>query len=275
MRSCDTSSVNDSERAISRLLEIMARLRDPEGGCPWDLEQRFETIVPHTIEEAYEVADAIERGARDELRDELGDLLFQVVFYAQLAQEEGSFSFRDVVLGICEKMERRHPHVFGDAEISGVAEQSEAWERQKAGERQSRQPERPSSEMDGVARTLPALVRAGKLQRRAAKVGFDWHSVAGPLAKIQEEMGELSAEMERAAEPERLEEELGDLLFSCVNLARHLGVEAESALRTANGKFERRFRAMEHTAGARTLKSLSLDELELLWGRAKREVEES
>jgi MazG family protein len=275
MRSCDTSSVNDSERAISRLLEIMARLRDPEGGCPWDLEQRFETIVPHTIEEAYEVADAIERGARDELRDELGDLLFQVVFYAQLAQEEGSFSFRDVVLGICEKMERRHPHVFGDAEISGVAEQSEAWERQKAGERQSRQPERPSSEMDGVARTLPALVRAGKLQRRAAKVGFDWHSVAGPLAKIQEEMGELSAEMERAAEPERLEEELGDLLFSCVNLARHLGVEAESALRTANGKFERRFRAMEHTAGTRTLKSLSLDELELLWGRAKREVEES
>ncbi|MCB1758700.1 MAG: nucleoside triphosphate pyrophosphohydrolase [Gammaproteobacteria bacterium] len=274
MRPSGNPPTDENEQAIARLLSIMARLRDPDGGCPWDLEQRFETIVPHTIEEAYEVADAIERGARDELRDELGDLLFQVVFYAQLAQEEGSFSFREVALGICEKMERRHPHVFGDAQISGVAEQSEAWERQKAGERRSRQSDCVPSEMDGVARTLPALVRAAKLQRRAAKVGFDWHSLAGPLAKIQEELGELSTELAGNAETGRLEEEMGDLLFSCVNLARHLGVEAETALRAANGKFEKRFRAMELASATRDLKSMSLDELELLWERAKREVAE-
>ncbi len=230
---------------INELIEIMARLRDPQGGCPWDREQTFATIVPYTIEEAYEVADAIERGDMGELRDELGDLLFQVVFYAQMAREQGSFDFSDVVQAINTKMLRRHPHVFADAEVADVAEQSLAWERLKAEERRKKAEEGAHSQLDGVAQALPALLRAEKLQKRAAKVGFDWPDVAGVVAKVNEELNEITDELEDAGDAVRLREEVGDLLFSCVNLARRLEVDAESSLREANGKFEKRFRRME------------------------------
>ena len=259
---------------MHRLLEIMARLRDPEKGCPWDLEQTFESILPHTIEEAYEVADAIQRGDLAGLREELGDLLFQIVFYAQLASETSVFDFDDIAAGICEKMIRRHPHVFGDATVSSVAEQSEAWERHKAAERESRNSGDRSSLLDGVVLGLPALIRAEKLQQRAAKAGFDWPSVAGPLAKIREELAEIEAELGGQPEPERLQDEIGDLLFSCVNLARKLELDAESSLRQANAKFERRFRALERRAAAQgsDFPGLSCEQLDVLWEQAKKEV---
>jgi len=233
---------------MEQLLEIMRRLRDPQTGCPWDREQTFETIVPHTLEEAYEVADAIERGDLDELGEELGDLLFQVVFYAQLAAERGAFDFADVAAGIGEKLIRRHPHVFGEEAIDSSAAQTEAWERHKEGERRvkaERQGCEPSV-LDGVILALPALTRAAKLQRRAARVGFDWSEVGGVLDKLDEELAELRAEVaDPGASDERRAEELGDVLFTCVNLARHLGIDPEGALREANAKFERRFRLME------------------------------
>jgi len=261
---------------MQRLLEIMARLRDPDGGCPWDLAQTFETILPHTIEEAYEVADAIQRGEISELRDELGDLLFQIVFYAQLASENGAFDFDDIASGISEKMVRRHPHVFGDEQVAGVAQQSEAWERHKAAERKSRNAGVQPSELDGVALALPALIRAEKLQKRAAKVGFDWSSVAGPMAKIGEELAEIEAELSAQPEPERLRDEMGDLLFSCVNLARHLGVDAESALRQANAKFDGRFRALETHLENRgdAVSGLSCDQLDVIWEKVKKEIDQ-
>lgn len=262
---------------MQRLLEIMARLRDPEKGCPWDLEQTFESILPHTLEEAYEVADAIQRGDMSELREELGDLLFQIVFYAQMASENSAFDFAEIASGICEKMIRRHPHVFGDETVSGVAEQSEAWERHKAAERERRNSGGQPSELDGVVLALPALTRAEKLQKRAAKVGFDWSSVAGPLAKIREELAEIEAELTDQPKPERLHDEIGDLLFSCVNLARHLGVSAESSLRQANVKFERRFRALERHIEKRgdALSGLSSEQLDLIWEQVKKEVKQS
>jgi len=262
---------------MEKLLEIMARLRDPESGCPWDKEQTFLTIAPHTIEEAYEVADAIERGNMDELRDELGDLLFQVVFYAQMASEQGSFDFREIANAISEKMLRRHPHVFADDRVADVAEQSAAWERHKAAEREARVGEGPTSHLAGVARARPALVRADKLQKRAAKAGFDWQAVDGVLAKVREELGEIEEELSSGSELSRLRDEVGDLLFSCVNLARHLAVDAESSLRQANDKFEGRFRKMESLASQRgpSIPELDAGTLEVLWEEAKREVRDA
>jgi ATP diphosphatase len=241
---------------IERLVAIMARLRDPDHGCEWDIEQTFATIAPYTIEEAYEVADAIDRVDLDDLKDELGDLLLQVVFHARIAEEMGGFALADVVAGISDKMERRHPHIFGDEDPGG----HHRWEHIKAQERAAKGATRT---LDGVALGLPALLRAHKLQKRAAQTGFDWPDAAGPRAKIDEELAEITA-----APPEHIEEEVGDLLFSMVNWARHLGVDPEAALRSGNAKFERRFNAMEDLAGDDFV-ALSLDEKEALWRRVK------
>jgi len=245
---------------LHRLLDIMATLRDPARGCEWDRAQTFETIVPHTIEEAYEVADAVERGDPADIRDELGDLLFQVVFQARIAQEAGLFAFDDVAAAIADKLEARHPHIFGDADMPGGMRE-ERWEAIKAQERASRGAQ---SALDGVAVALPALSRAEKLQKRAARVGFDWPDTAGPRAKVVEELDEL----EQAPPEERLAE-AGDLLFAAVNLVRAHGLSADDALRAANRKFERRFRAMEDLAEG-GFESLSLEEQEELWQRVKR-----
>lgn len=259
---------------MDQLLEIMERLRDPEAGCPWDREQTFKTIAPHTIEEAYEVADSIERGELEELREELGDLLFQIVFYAQMAKEQGSFDFHGVVAAISEKMLRRHPHVFGDEEIADAAEQSAAWERHKSAERKAKSDRLPS-QLDGVAMALPALVWAEKLQKRASRVDFDWASAEGALSKVREELVELEEGLARGSGQGRLREEMGDLLFSCVNLARHLDIDAEHALRDANGKFERRFRAVESMliGQGKTLTQASLQEMDTIWDEIKRTEE--
>ena len=241
---------------MGRLVAIMRRLRDPQRGCEWDREQTFATIAPYTIEEAYEVADAIARDDMGALADELGDLQLQVVFHSQIAEEAGHFALDDVINGICGKLERRHPHIFGDAS------HSPGWEEIKAAERK----ESPdNSALAGVALALPALERAAKLQRRAARVGFDWPDTAGPRAKIDEELAELDAETEHP----RMLDELGDLLFAIVNLARHLNIEPEAALREANAKFEKRFRAMETMAEGK-FPDLDLDAKEKLWERAKR-----
>jgi len=257
---------------INPLLTLMARLRDPAGGCPWDLRQDFASVAPYTLEEAYEVLDAIEQGDMDELRDELGDLLFQVVFHAQMAKELGAFDFDDVVTAITRKMIRRHPHVFADVEHADEAALRHAWEAEKQREREAKGgSDAPSSQMDGVARALPALVRAEKLQKRAARVGFDWSDAGGALAKCHEEFAELEeaiASSDRAHEAE----ELGDLLFAMVNVARLLGYDAERLMRQANDKFEGRFRAMEQLLrerGGPAMPSLTLDQLEGLWQSIK------
>ena len=241
---------------VARLLAIMARLRDPKTGCEWDSVQTFETIAPYTIEEAYEVDDAIRRGDMAELKDELGDLLLQVVFHARMAEEAGEFDFHAVAAAIADKMERRHPHLFGAADQGG----HHLWEQIKAEERGAKGHE---SALDGVASALPALIRAGKLQKRAARTGFDWPDPSGARAKIDEELAEVEA-----AAPDGRAEEIGDLLFAVVNWARKLGVEAEEALRAANAKFERRFRAMEAEAGP-AFSTLDLEAQEELWQRAK------
>ena len=255
---------------IRPLLELMARLRHPERGCPWDIEQTFATIAPYTLEEAYEVADAIARDDPDALRDELGDLLFQVVFHARMAEEAGQFDFADVIAGLLEKMVRRHPHVFGDAEVADAEAQTRAWEQLKADERRARGTA-ASSVLDGVALGLPALVRAEKLQRRAARVGFDWPGIAPVLDKVDEELAELRAELRDDADEARVAAELGDLLFSAVNLARHAGIDAETALRDANERFARRFRAVEAEFADRgeALDTAGLDALDAAWERAK------
>jgi len=229
---------------IDDLLDIMARLRDPVAGCPWDQKQSFETIAPYTLEEAYEVADAIARHDMAELREELGDLLFQVVFHARIAEEGGHFGFAGVVHAICAKMIRRHPHVFAGAGYATEEELREAWEAEKRAERAAKAGQ-VAGVLDGVASALPALLRAEKLQRRAARVGFDWPDPDGVVAKCREELAELEAARAAGLGRDALADEVGDLLFSCVNLARHLGVEAEQALRGASAKFERRFRQME------------------------------
>ena len=237
-------------REIERLIEIMAALRRPGSGCPWDLEQTFRTIAPYTIEEAYEVADAIERGDLDDLRDELGDLLLQVVFHARMAEEAGAFAFGDVVEAITAKLIRRHPHVFGEARDLSPDEVKGVWDAIKAAERSARA--RASRDvtavrpglLDGIAQALPALTRAEKLTRKAATVGFDWPETAQVVDKIHEEIAEV-ADAVAGGEPERIEDEIGDLLFAAANLARHLKVDAEAALRRANAKFERRFQAIE------------------------------
>lgn len=253
---------------IRELLSIMASLRDPEGGCPWDLEQDFSTIVPYTIEEAYEVADAISRGDMADLRDELGDLLFQVVFHARMAEETGEFTFDDVVEGIVEKMIRRHPHVFADEDVADAEAQTRAWEEHKAKERHAKG--QHHSLLDGVTLGLPALSRAQKLQKRAARAGFDWPEVGGVLDKIAEELDEVRVEIDNGDQA-ALQGEIGDLLFACVNLARYAGVEPETALRTTNEKFERRFRYIEQAlcAQGKELEQCSLEEMDELWNEAK------
>ena len=263
----------DDETPIQRLLQVMARLRDPEGGCPWDLEQDFATIAPYTIEEAYEVADAIARGDLEHLRDELGDLLLQVVYHAQMAKEAGLFDFDQVAATIADKMIRRHPHVFGSAALDGARAQSRAWEAVKAGERARKAgaAQRDHGVLDDVPLALPALLRAAKLQRRAARIGFDWPEATQVLDKLDEEIAELRTELRSQTNHDRLSDEIGDLLFAVVNLARHLEVDGETALRQANAKFERRFRAIEDAlrARGRRLEDASLEEMEALWQQAK------
>lgn len=252
---------------LQRLLTVMARLRDPDTGCPWDRQQTYASLVPHTLEEAYEVADAIAREDWAELREELGDLLFQIVFYAQIAGEEGRFDFAAIADAISEKMTRRHPHVFGDAYYASAEAQTAAWEQIKASEKASV----PAGVLDGVPLALPALSRAAKLQKKAARVGFDWGTLAPVLAKIEEELGEIRAEIAAAAPPERLADELGDVLFAVANLARHLKIDPEAALRGTNAKFERRFRQVEHGLAAcgRTPAESTLAEMDALWEQAK------
>jgi len=268
---------NDTIPPIERLKEIMARLRDPESGCPWDIEQNFDTIAPYTIEEAFEVADAIEQKDMASLKDELGDLLLQVVYHAQMAAEMDEFVFDDVVAAISDKMVRRHPHVFGNDSVESSAAQTLAWEEQKARERAGNQ---DNGVLDGVAKGFPALLRAYKLQKRAARVGFDWPEATGALAKLHEELEELTVEMnagdagdagDARENEEKLLDEFGDVLFSAVNLARKLNIDPEAALRHGNAKFERRFRDMETSINETGGKfdGMSLDEMEALWRQSK------
>jgi ATP diphosphatase len=243
-------------------------------GCPWDIRQTYNTIVPYTLEEAYEVADSIQREEMSELRDELGDLLFQIIFYSQIAKEEGHFDFNDVVTAICEKMVRRHPHVFSNVTFENEEELRHAWEQQKEDERtRHKETPEPTSHMDGIARALPALIRAEKLQKRAARVGFDWPDAKRAFKKVREELDEVYDEMEMA-NPQRLQDELGDLLFSVVNVIRLLELDAEQSLNHANKKFEKRFRTMEntlHKEGNNHLNDLSLDQLNDAWESVKRD----
>ena len=256
-------------QSIDRLLRIMARLRDPKGGCPWDLEQDFSTIAPHTLEEAYEVVEAIEAGDEASLKDELGDLLFQIVFYAQMADEKGSFDFDQIADSIADKMIRRHPHVFGEAEMADPSTHIRLWEEQKAAERAEKD---AGGTLDGVSVTLPALPRAVKLQKRVARVGFDWPDVTQVFDKLEEEIGELRAELSDKPDQKRIEEEMGDILFVCANLARKLGVDPETALRACNRKFERHFRHIEDSLAGqgRRPENATLEEMEELWVAAKK-----
>ena len=268
-RAASDRLVHDRDAGIERLLEIMRRLRAPDG-CPWDREQTFRSIAPYTIEEACEVADAIERGAMDELADELGDLLLQVVYHAQMAEEAGEFAFADVARAIADKMVRRHPHVFGAGRGAPLADPADVdWEGIKAAERAAKG-EMRASVLDGVPATLSGLTRAVALTRRAARVGFDWTDPADILAKLTEEAAELTAEIERA-DRDRMEEEYGDLLFVLANLARHLEVDPEAALRRANAKFDRRFRAIEQALrdGGLRPEDATLAEMDALWDKAK------
>ncbi len=267
--------VRDTSAGLERLLEIMRRLRDPETGCPWDIEQDFASIAPYTIEEAYEVADAIERGDMADLRDELGDLLLQSVYHAQMAEEAGHFAFQDVVRSISDKMLRRHPHVFGEeSRDKSAAQQTVDWERIKAAERAGK-PEAASA-LDGVAAGLPALTRAIKLQNRAARVGFDWPQTAQVVDKITEEAAEL-VEARDTLGPEELAEEYGDLLFVMANLARHLDIDPEAALRAANAKFTRRFKGVEALLQeqGKTPEQSGLAEMDTLWDEVKRREKQS
>ncbi|WP_413525527.1 nucleoside triphosphate pyrophosphohydrolase [Photobacterium phosphoreum] len=248
---------------IDNLLTIMAKLRDPQQGCPWDLKQDFDSIVPHTIEEAYEVADAIEQKNWVDVKEELGDLLFQVVFYSQLAKEQGLFDFDDVVVGISEKLTRRHPHVFGDAVLTDEAAVKQNWEAEKA---------KDDSLLANIPLALPALTRANKIQQRCASQGFDWDTLGPVVDKVKEELNEVMDEVIQAPQQQhKIAEEMGDLLFSVVNLSRHLDVKPEHALQQANKKFERRFRQVEKNVleQGKTLGQCSLTELDLEWDRVK------
>jgi MazG family protein len=259
--------------AVVELLEIMSRLRDPDTGCPWDLEQNFSTIAPYTLEEAYEVADAIQRNDATDLCDELGDLLFQVVFHAQMARELGWFEFSDVVTAINRKLIRRHPHVFADESVSDARAQSEAWEKHKARERADKGVATGSA-LDGVPVALPALARAQKIQQRAARVGFDWTEIRHVVDKLEEELDELRQALVAEESTERLQEELGDLMFSGVNLARFLDADAETLVRNASHKFERRFRMVEALAKQKQcdMQDCCLEELESFWRKAKETI---
>ena len=263
------------ESPIHRLIDIMEALRDPASGCPWDREQTIRSIAPHTIEEAYEVVEAAERGDLHDLRDELGDLLFHIVFYARLAEEQGHWNFQDIAAAVAAKLIRRHHHVFGDARIADAAEQTQAWERHKAEERRAKAAGegRTPSVLDGIG-ALPGLVKAQKLQRRAARVGFDWPEI-GPVAdKVAEELEECREALTNPDDVPALEHELGDLLFACVNLTRHAHVDPEAALRAANRRFEARFRDVEATFADREggLQAASLDAMEAAWEAAKRRM---
>lgn len=260
---------------IDKLLRIMKELRDPQRGCPWDREQTFSSVAPYTIEEAYEVADAIHHNDMDELREELGDLLFQVVFHAEMAAEAGRFSFDDVVDSIVDKMLRRHPHVFGDAKVADARAQTHAWEKHKHAERQQKLQKRSAqtepSTLDGVPVALPAISRAVKLQRRAARVGFDWTSLPPIFEKILEELEEVKREIEQQADHQLIQDEVGDLLFAVTNLARHLDVDPETAVRYSNAKFERRFHSIEKLAReqGRQLDEMTAEEMEILYQQVK------
>jgi ATP diphosphatase len=261
---------------MARLLAVMAWLRDRQHGCPWDVEQTFRTIAPYTIEEAYEVADAIDREDLGALREELGDLLLQVVYHAQMAHETGAFDFTDVASAIADKMVDRHPHVFGDARVATAEAQTVSWEARKAAERAAKVADAaPAGALDGVARALPALLRAEKIQKRAARVGFDWKETSPVIDKIEEELGELRVELEAGTvDQARLTDELGDVLFAVANLARHCKIDPEGALRATNDKFERRFRHIERrlAEAGRKPDDASLEEMEALWQEAKTRV---
>jgi MazG family protein len=253
---------------LTRLLQIMARLRNPDGGCPWDLQQSFRTIAPYTIEEAYEVADAIERGDLNALREELGDLLFQVVFHSQMATEQGAFDFEEVAKVIGDKLERRHPHVFGDARIGSAGEQTVAWEEHKRQERARK----GGGVLADIPLALPALTRADKLGKRAAQVGFEWPSVDGAVDKLEEELGELRQELRDGAPREEIAKELGDVLFCVVNVCRYLNIDPEATLRDTNAKFERRFGYVERRLKeqGRTPQDATLEEMDALWDEGKK-----
>lgn len=258
---------------IEKLIDVMARLRDPDGGCPWDLEQSFATIAPYTIEEAYEVADAIASGDKAVLLTELGDLLFQVVYYAQMSREEGGFDFDAIAAAACEKMIRRHPHVFGDVRVDDAKSQTRAWEAHKAEERsiETADENEPARALSGVARALPALIRADKLAKRAARVGFDWPTTADVIAKIEEELAETREAVAEDCNAARMKDEIGDLLFAVANLARKLDIDPEEALRGTNEKFTRRFRYLEDRLAERGKmpQQSSLEEMDSLWNEAK------
>lgn len=258
--------------SIDKLLNVMKELRDPDHGCPWDREQTFQTIAPYTIEEAYEVSDAIQKEDMLELQDELGDLLFQVVFHAQIAAEQERFDFSDVVNSIVDKMHRRHPHVFGDEQIEDARAQTHAWEKHKHAERQQKKSTAVQlSLLDGIPVALPALTRAVKLQRRAARAGFDWTSIPPILAKIIEELDEVKQEIEQQADHQHIEDEIGDLFFAVSNLARHLEIDPETSIRRSNAKFERRFKAVEALAlrQDKQLDKMTIDEMEVLYQQVK------
>ncbi|MBS0974042.1 nucleoside triphosphate pyrophosphohydrolase [Serratia rubidaea] len=258
-----------SSTPLQRLLNIMKTLRDPQAGCPWDRKQTFATIAPYTLEETYEVLDAIERQDYADLRDELGDLLFQVVFYAQMGQEQGLFNFDDVCSAISDKLERRHPHIFGDADAADNATIAARWEQLKAGERAEKA---LHSALDDIPNALPALMKAHKIQKRCAAVGFDWHTLGPVLDKVHEEIDEVMHEAQQAVvDQQKLEEEIGDLLFATVNLSRHLGHKAENALQVANRKFERRFRQVESIIARQglTMSDATLEQMEEAWQQVK------
>ena len=257
---------------LTRLLVIMSQLRDPDLGCPWDCKQTFASIVPHTLEEAYEVADAIARNDVTALKDELGDLLFQVVFYTQLAIEQDLFDFDEVAKAICNKLIHRHPHVFDDACFDGDEALSAAWEDAKVQERHEQEGADQSSRLDGIANTLPQLTRAQKLQKRASRVGFDWSEPYGIFSKIEEELEEVKQAIKQGEDAARLQDEIGDALFSMVNLSRHVGVDPEQALRLGNRKFEQRFREIEQRLAdqGRQPQECSLEELDALWEAVKK-----
>jgi len=256
--------------SLAHLADIMALLRNPERGCPWDVEQTFETIAPHTIEEAYEVLDAIHEGKPEAIQDELGDLLLQVVFQSRIAEETGLFTLNDVITGICDKLVRRHPHVFGDMKVDDAEKQTVNWENVKESER-AKSDQLPSA-LDGVAKALPALMRAAKLQKRASRVGFDWTEYKDVINKIREELDEFEHELNHEKpELDRLEDEIGDVIFAVTNLARKLDMDPEAALRRTNDKFERRFRFIETElqTAHKDIRQTSLDEMEELWQKAK------
>lgn len=257
---------------IERLKQIMRELRDPDTGCPWDIKQDFASVAPYTIEEAYEVADAIERHDIEELKKELGDLLFQVIFHSQMAEEQGLFDFEDVVKGINEKMIRRHPHVFADEEVVSEEHLAQRWEQHKKQERSLG--DETEGALHGIAATLPALLRSQKLQKRAAQTGFDWPDIYPVFDKLDEEVAELKDELEHEDNHERILDEFGDVLFVCVNLAKHLKVDAEQALRHANKKFIDRFVLMEKLLreDGKELADCALDEMEEYWQRSKRQL---